>query len=76
MASITVRRLDDEVKNRLRTRATENGRSLEEEVRLILREAVGDAPVPQNLANVIRSHFGPSRGADLELPLREPRHFD
>jgi len=40
MASITIRNLDDEVKDRLRMRAAENGRSMEEEARLILREAV------------------------------------
>ena len=39
MASITIRNLDDDVKLRLRTRAAGNGRSMEEEVRLILRES-------------------------------------
>ena len=41
MASITIRNLEDEVKTGLRMRAAGNGRSMEEEVRLILREAVG-----------------------------------
>ena len=41
MASITIRNLDDEVKTRLRMRAAGNGRSMEEEARLILGEAVG-----------------------------------
>ena len=36
MASITIRSLDDEVKRRLRVRAAEHGRSMEEEVREIL----------------------------------------
>ncbi len=40
MASITIRNLDDDVKTRLRIRAAGYGRSMEEEVRLILREAV------------------------------------
>ena len=40
MANITIRNLDDAVKTRLRVRAAGNGRSMEEEVRLILREAV------------------------------------
>ena len=44
MASITIRKLDDEVKTRLRMRAAGNGRSMEEEARLILREAVGRKP--------------------------------
>ena len=72
MASITIRNLDDEVKARLRVRAAGNGRSMEEEVRLILREAVGRKPSSRNLVSIIRSHFGPSNGVDLELPPREP----
>ena len=40
MASITIRRLADEVKNQLRVRASASGRSMEEEARIILREAV------------------------------------
>ena len=72
MASITIRNLDDDVKTRLRIRAAENGRSMEEEARLILREAVGRKPGSQNLASLIRAHFGPSKGVDLELPPREP----
>ena len=71
MASITIRNLDDEVKTRLRMRAAGNGRSMEEEARLILGEAVGRAPESRNLASIIRGHFGPSRGVDLELPPRE-----
>ena len=72
MASITIRNLDDEVKTRLRVRAAGNGRSMEEEARLILREAVGRKLGSRNLASIIRSHFGPSNGVDLELPPREP----
>ena len=72
MASITIRNLDDEVKTRLRVRAAGNGRSMEEEVRLILHEAVGRKPSSRNLVSIIRSHFGPSNGVDLELPSREP----
>ena len=72
MASITIRNLDDEVKARLRLRAASNGRSMEEEVRLILRDAVGRKPGSRNLVSIIRSHFGPSNGVNLELPPREP----
>ncbi len=72
MASITIRNLDDDVKTRLRVRAASHGRSMEEEARLILREAVGRKPSSRDLASIIRAHFGPSRGVDLELPSREP----
>ena len=72
MASITIRNLDDTVKAQLRVRAADNGRSMEEEARLILREAVGNKPDCRNLTDVIRAHFGPDSGVDLGLPPREP----
>ena len=72
MASITIRNLDDEVKTRLRMRAAENGRSMEAEARLILREAVAPEPEPKNLAQFIHDCFAPYGGVDLELPPREP----
>ena len=81
MASITIRNLDDDVKTRLRVRAAGNGRSMEEEARLILRDAVGREPGSRDLASIARSHFGgPANGVDLELPPRgpgrEPPSFD
>ena len=39
MASLTIRRLDDGLKKRLRLRAASNGRSMEDEARIILGEA-------------------------------------
>ena len=72
MASITIRNLDDDVKIRLRTRAAGNGRSMAEEVRLILREAVDREPEPENLANFVRECFAPFGGVEIELPPREP----
>ena len=72
MASITIRHLDDEVKTQLRVRASANGRSMEEEARIILREAVGREAEPENLANFIRECFEPFGGVELELPPREP----
>ena len=49
VASITIRNLDDDVKTRLRVRAADNGRSMEEEARLILRDAVGRKRSSRNL---------------------------
>lgn len=80
MASITIRNLDGDVKTRLRVRAAGNGRSMEEEARLILREAVGRKTGPTNLASAIRARFAPLGGVELELPARElarePPPFD
>ena len=72
MASITNRNLDEDVKTRLRVRAAGNGRSMEEEARLILRDSVGRKPGSPNLAKAIRARIAPLGGVDLELPPREP----
>ena len=72
MASITIRNLDDDIRTRLRVRAAGNGRSMEEEVRRILRRAVGRAERSGDLTSIIRSHFGPEDGVDLDLPERDP----
>src|ERR1700680_2924115 len=40
MASLTIRKLDDAIKAYLRLRSAKNGRSVEEEVRVILREVL------------------------------------
>ena len=72
MASITIRNLDDEVKTRLRVRAAENHRSMEEEARMILRQAVGPRPRSRNLAEIAKAYFGPNNGVYLELPARGP----
>jgi plasmid stability protein len=68
LASLSIRKLDDEIYNRLRVRAVRHGISMEEEVRQILRRAV--AP-PEKLGDLFLKVFGPARGVDLELPLRE-----
>jgi antitoxin FitA len=46
MAQLVVRNLEDEVKAKLRRRATAHGRSMEEEVRAILRDAVKEEARP------------------------------
>ena len=78
MASITIRNLDDDIKQRLRVRAAEHGRSMEEEAREILRRVMGEAVPPRNLAAAIRARVAPAARVDLELPpreaMREPPH--
>ena len=71
MASITIRNLDDAIKRQLRLRAADHGRSMEEEVRHILREAVGQAPAPANLGESIHRRFASLGGVELDLPPRE-----
>lgn len=73
MASITIRNLDEETKSLLRVRAAKHNRSMEDEVRNILRAALAhQVSTPQNLAEAIRKRFEPLGGVDLELPPREP----
>ncbi|UHD15798.1 FitA-like ribbon-helix-helix domain-containing protein [Thiocapsa bogorovii] len=72
MASITIRNLDDILKRRLRIRAAEHGRSMEEEAREILRRVVGEPEPPVNLVAAIRARVSAFGGADLDLPPREP----
>ena len=80
MASITIRNLDDAIKQRLRLRAAEHGRSMEEEARDILRRAVGRTAPSANLGETIHRRFAALGGAELDLPPREampePPRFD
>jgi plasmid stability protein len=73
MASITIRRLDDVVKARLRVRAARHGRSMEEEARHILKAGLAAGPARgPNLAESIRLRMVPLGGVELALPPREP----
>ena len=70
MASITIRKLDDDLKRRLRVRAAEHGRSLEAEVCEILRQAVGQPSAPRNLGQSIHARFAALGGVDLPTASR------
>lgn len=71
MASITIRNLDDAIKQGLRVRAAERGHSMEEEARDILRRVMADSPPPRDLAAAIRARLTAAARADLTLPSRE-----
>ncbi len=73
MASITVRNLEEDLKRRLRIRAAQNDRSMEQEAREILRAALYREPVSgKDLVSAIRACFEPLGGVELEIPPREP----
>ena len=81
MASITIRNLDDPLKARLRVRAAHHGRSMEEEVRSILRDAlVGDPQAAPHLALAVRQRFAVLGGVNVPVlprePLRAPPGFE
>lgn len=72
-ANLTIRKIDPAVKERLRVRAAQHGRSMEEEARRILSEAcAAEPPPPKNAYEAIRRHFEPLGGVELELPPRGP----
>ena len=73
MATLTIRNLDDAVRDRLRRRAAEHGHSMEEEVRQILRQVVEPASPKaptEGLGARIHNHFARLGGLELELPPR------
>jgi plasmid stability protein len=80
MTSITIRNLDDSMKRKLRLRAAEHNRSMEEEVRDILRCALSEEPrLTENLADAVRRLVEPYGGFDPPPfprgPMRDPPDF-
>ena len=75
MATLTIRDLDEELRARLRVRAAQHGRSMEAEVREILRDALATPPAEPHLGSRIRQRFATIGGVELELPARtdQPR---
>jgi len=78
---LTIRNLDEAVKARLRVRAAEHGRSMEEEARHILRrDLLGESDPVSSLDDLAEELFGAERGVDLEphprVAPRKPPIFD
>ena len=70
MAAVSVRDLDEKVKERLRVRAAVNGRSMESEIRAILSAAVREPVESHGLGQALLARFGGLGGVDLEVPAR------
>jgi antitoxin FitA len=86
MATLTIRNIDPQLHKELRVRAAHHGRSMEAELRQILKEAVnapsgGDAKEQTglDLAEAIRRRFAPYGGVELEpfprTPMGPPPEF-
>lgn len=73
MASVSIRDLDDGVRERLRIRAAENGRSMEAEIRAILADAVGSPAQDVGLFGTLLDRMAELDGVELELPERRER---
>lgn len=73
MASITIRRLPEGTKRRLRIRAARNGRSMEQEARELIEVGLAQAEtVPRDLGKEIHRRFAALGGVDLKIPPRGP----
>jgi plasmid stability protein len=73
MATLVIRNLDSALHARLKTRAAAQGRSMEEEARLLIRDGLAAEPVPpeQTLGAAMRALFAPLGGMELPSDLRE-----
>ncbi len=73
MASITIRNLDDDLKAQLRVVAASHGRSMEEEARVIIRQALFKPEKSGGLGSRIHARFATVGGVDLEVPARKDK---
>jgi plasmid stability protein len=71
MATLTIRDFDDELKAGLRVRAAKHGRSMEAEVRAILRSALTKPGSELGVARRIRQRFADVDEAVFPLPARD-----
>ena len=79
MASLVLRNIEESLKKQLRLRAAQHGRSMEEEVRVILRSAIKGETPHKNLADLAQDLFG-CDGVELEphpdVPVRAAPKLD
>ena len=71
MAALTIRNVDDAIKQLLRIRSAQHGVSMEEEARRILRDALVRVSQPQALGQRLKQRFADVAAADFELPARQ-----
>jgi antitoxin FitA len=69
VAAVSIRDLDERVRDKLRRRAAAHGRSMEAEIRAILTEAVGGSR-ESDLLTAVFERFQQAGGVDLDLPPR------
>jgi antitoxin FitA len=70
MAAVSIRDLDDSVREKLRVRAARHGRSMEAEMRAILTAAVTDEHTRTDLFTTLVDRFARLGGVELDLPPR------
>jgi len=70
MAAVSIRDLDDSVREKLRRRAARHGRSMEAEMRAILTAAVAEESPRAGLFTVLTDRLAQLGGVELDLPPR------
>jgi len=74
MATITIRNLDNSVKKSLRIQAASHDHSMEEEARIIIKNALESTKAAdeakKGLGSLIHQRFQSAGGIDLTLPAR------
>jgi plasmid stability protein len=73
LAAVSIRNLDERVKERLRIRAARHGRSMEAEIRAILTAAVSGPGEAAGFFDVILDRFSELGGVELDIPPRADR---
>jgi len=76
ISNLAIRNVEPAIKDALPLRAARNGRSMEAELRSILKDALRDEVAPEagGLASAIRKQFAPLGGVELpEHPPVTPR---
>ncbi len=75
MATLTIRKLDSSIKERLRVQAAQNGISMEEEARRLLRLALLPEDPPNQLGSKIHRYFSQVGGVNESMifPRSMPR---
>ena len=71
MATLTIRDVDEVLRAELRVRAARHGRSMEAEVRAILRTALTKPPSGEGLGSRVHLRFASIGTIELDLPERD-----
>jgi plasmid stability protein len=71
MTTLTIRNIDPTTKDKLRRAAAAHGRSMEEEVRTILRNALALPATRGSLGSRIQARFAALGGVEMTLPERD-----
>lgn len=71
MTDLLIRKLDPELKRKLRERAKKSGRSLSDEVKALLNRALAEKGVERPLGTALVEHFRGVRPVELEIDRSE-----